>query len=285
MQSLPMNPQNRYDATPLGMLRMLCRHGHLIRQMLTRDIAQRYRGSVLGLLWSFVTPLLMLAVYTVVFTVVFEARWASRTGTNAPPATGDFALILFCGLILHAFLADCLSRSPSVILNNANFVKKVVFPLEILPVVVIGSAMFHFAMSLCVLLAAELLFTGSLPLTALYLPLVLAPFFMLTAGLSWGLASVGVYLRDIGQLIGLAVMILMFLSPIFYPPESLPEAWRPYLIFNPLTIIIENARAVLLWGHAPNWPQLGLYALVSLTVMLLGFAWFQKTRKGFADVL
>lgn len=281
-----MRHRNPYSATPAGLIAALRAHGHLIRRMLARDIAQRYRGSALGLLWSFVTPLLMLAVYTVVFSVVFEARWMTRGGADAaPPATGDFALILFCGLILHAFFADCLTRSPSIILNNANFVKKVVFPLEILPVIVLGAAAFHLAMSLCVLLAAKLALTGSLPLTALYLPLVLAPFFLLTAGISWGLASIGVYLRDIGQVIGLAVTVLMFLSPVFYPAEALPEAWRPYLVLNPLTVIIENTRAVLLWGEPPDWPRLGVYALVSLAVMFLGFAWFQKTRKGFADVI
>lgn len=281
-----MHHHERHDATPRGLFRMIVAHGHLLRQMLRRDVAQRYRGSALGLLWSFVTPLLMLAVYTVVFSVVFEARWASRVGAaDAPPATGEFALILFCGLILHAFFADCLSRSPQIILGNVNFVKKVVFPLEILPVVVVGSAGFHFLMSLLVLLVAALLQFGTLPLTALLLPVVMLPFVWLSLGISWGLASVGVYLRDVGQLIGLLVTMLMFLSPVFYPPEALPEAWRPYLILNPLTVVIQNARAVLLWGNMPDWPQLGVYSAVSLVVMLLGFAWFQKTRKGFADVL
>ncbi len=280
-----MQHVERHNASPLGIPRMCAQHGHLMRQMLRRDIAQRYRGSALGLLWSFVTPLLMLAVYTFVFSVVFEARWPSRTGAAIPPATGEFALILFCGLMLHAFFADCLSRSPAIILHNVNFVKKVVFPLEILPVMVLGSAGFHFCMSLCVLLGATLVLTGALPATAGLLPLVLAPFFLLTLGLCWGLAAIGVYLRDISQLIGLLVMMLMFLSPIFYPPEALPEAWRPWLVLNPLTLPIDQARSVLLWGKFPDLQALGIYAGIATATCLLGFAWFQKTRKGFADVL
>ncbi len=280
-----MHPYESHDATPGGLLRMAVRQRALLRQMLRRDIAQSYRGSALGMLWSFITPLLMLGVYTIVFSVVFEARWASRAGETTPPATGEFALILFCGLILHAFLADCLSRSPQIILGNVNFVKKVIFPLEILPVVVVGSAAFHFLMGLAVLLAAQLALTGTIPLTALLLPLVLAPFVIFCLGLAWILASIGVYLRDIGQIVGLATTVLLFLSPVFYPPEALPVAWRPLLILNPLTVIVENLRAVLLWGNLPNWPALGYYGAFSLAFMLLGFAWFQKTRKGFADVV
>lgn len=281
-----MQRYERHDASPLGVFRMCLRHGGLIRRFLARDVAQRYRGSALGLLWSFVTPLLMLAVYTAVFSVVFKARWASRgSEADAPADTGEFALILFCGLILHAFLADCLTRAPQIILGNVNFVKKVIFPLEILPVVVVGSACFHFIMSLTVLLAAAFWHYGSLPATALLAPFVLAPFVMLTLGMSWLLASIGVYLRDIGQITGLAVTVLLFLSPVFYPPEALPEDWRPFLAVNPLTVIVENLRAVLLWGQMPDWRMLGLYASVALPVMMLGFAWFQKTRKGFADVV
>jgi len=280
-----MHQYERHDASPTGMVRTMFRHRGLLRRMLVRDVAQRYRGSALGLLWSFVTPLLMLAVYTIVFSVVFKARWVSRTGEATLPETGEFALILFCGLILHAFFADCLSRAPHIILGNANFVKKVIFPLEILPVVAVGSAGFHFLMSLSVLLVAQWLQQGTVPLTALLLPVVLAPFGMLALGVTWILASIGVYLRDISQIIGLAVTVLLFLSPVFYPPESLPEMWRPYLILNPLTIIIENMRAVLLWGALPDWYALGCYTVAAVLVMLLGFAWFQKTRKGFADVV
>lgn len=280
-----MHPTESHDASPRGLLRMCVRQRGLLRHMMIREVAQRYRGSWLGLAWSFVTPLLMLGVYTVVFSVVFEARWAGKTGGEMPPQTGEFALILFCGLLLHAYFADCLTRSPHCILSNVNFVKKVIFPLEILPVVVVGSALFHLAMGLAVLLAGQAIVGGGLPATAPLALLVLAPFVMLSLGMAWMLASIGVYVRDIGQVLGLVVTVLLFLSPVFYPPEALPEAWRPYLALNPLTLIIENLRAVLLWGHMPDWAALGLYSAVSGLWMLLGFAWFQKTRKGFADVV
>ncbi len=280
-----MPPSERYAASPASMATLFRRHRRLLAQMLTRDVAQRYRGSALGMLWSFLTPLLMLAVYTVVFSVVFEARWASRGAENAQPQTGEFALILFCGLLLHTFLADCLTRSPQIVLGNANFVKKVIFPLEILPVTVVGSAGFHFLVGLVVLLAAQLIVLGTIPVTALLFPLAVAPLAMCALGAAWLLASAGVYLRDIGQLMGLCMTVLLFLSPVFYPPEALPEAWRPYLVLNPLTVPIESLRAVLLWGRMPQWDMLGAYTCVAAVMMWLGFAWFQKTRKGFADVV
>jgi lipopolysaccharide transport system permease protein len=262
----------------------LTRHRELLWQMTVRDVASRYRGSALGLLWSFVTPLLMLAVYTFVFGVVFQARFGTG-GAVENPSTLHFALTLFCGLIIHALVAECLGRAPSIILAHTSYVKKVVFPLEILPVMVLASSCFHFLMSAAVLLLGLLLAQGSLPLTALWFPLTILPLLPLLLGVNWVLAALGVYLRDIGQLCGLLAMLLMFLSPIFYPIEALPEAFRPFMYLNPLTPIIEAARGALMHGVAPDVTMLALYTLAGTAFACLGFAWFQKTRGGFADIL
>lgn len=258
----------------------LWRHRYLIWQMTKRDVIGRYRGSVMGLFWSFFNPLLLLAVYTFVFSVVFQARWGVDTGNKM-----NFAVVLFSGLIVHAFFADCINRAPGLILSNVNYVKKVVFPLEILPWIAMGSALFHAGMSLLVLLGFIAWTNGGFHWTVIFLPVVLSPLLLLTMGASWFLASFGVFVRDVGQAMGLVTMALMFLSPIFYPISSLPEAYRGYLYLNPLTFMIGQTRAVLLMGNLPNWAGLGLYLLISLLVAWLGLFWFQKTRKGFADVL
>ncbi len=252
----------------------------LIRQLVEREIVGRYRGSWLGMLWSLLNPLIMLAIYTFVFSVVFRAHWAHE-GTT----TGQFAILLFAGLITFSFFAEAVNRAPMLILGNATYVKKVVFPLEILPVVAVGAGLVHAAISVAVLLAFILGVTGSVPVTALWLPLVLLPLAILTLGLSWFLASLGVYLRDIPQILGPVVTALMFLSPIFYPISALPDWIRPYLFLNPLALPIEQVRDVLIWGEAPDFLALGLYSIPALAVAALGYVFFQRTRKGFADVL
>lgn len=258
----------------------------LVMQLVLREVVGRYRGSFLGLLWSFVTPVLMLAVYTFVFSLVFKARWT--TGSDAAPSEFDqyeFALVLFAGLIVFNLFSECILRAPLLILSNVNYVKKVIFPLEILPLVSMGSALFHAAISLLVLLIFLLLLGKSLPVTVLLLPLVILPLLLLILGLSWLLASVGVFIRDVGQFVGMLVTVLMFMSPIFYPVSALPESVREWLFLNPLTFVIEQTRAVLIWGRAPDWYNLALYYGVAVAMAWGGLWWFQKTRKGFADVL
>jgi lipopolysaccharide transport system permease protein len=254
-------------------------HSGLVKQLVRREILGRYRGSFLGLLWSFVTPVLMLTVYTFVFGMIFRSRWTADGESRF-----EFALVLFAGLIVFNLFSECVTRAPGLVLANVNYVKKVIFPLEILPWVVLGSALFHAAISLLVLAGALALTQGLHP-TILLLPLVLAPLLLLILGLSWLLAALGVFVRDIGQFINLAMTALLFLSPIFYPASALPESVRDWLFLNPLTFMIEQTRAVLIWGKWPDWGGLGLYALLMLPVAWLGFAWFQRTRKGFADVL
>lgn len=258
----------------------LWRNRSLALQMARREIVGRYRGSFLGLMWSFVNPVLMLAVYTFVFSIVFEARWGSRGGGDK----FEFALVLFVGLIVFNLFSECVTRAPSLILSNANYVKKVIFPLEILPWVSLGSSLFHAAISTLVLLIF-LAFVGSVSWTILLLPLVLLPLLVFVMGVSWLIASVGVFIRDIGQFIGMVTTVLMFMSPIFYPASALPESVRGYLFLNPLTFIIEQAREVVIWGNLPDWGGLALYLGLASLVAWAGLFWFQKTRKGFADVL
>ncbi|TDV88250.1 lipopolysaccharide transport system permease protein [Halomonas alkaliantarctica] len=276
-----MNPHALNTVAPRAMVVHLWRYRELIARLIKRDVLGRYKGSLLGLAWSFVTPIIMLVIYTFVFTVVFNARW----GVGGEESKGVFALQLFAGLIIHGILAEVLTRSPSLILTNTNYVKKVVFPLEILPLVPLGSALFHAAVSALVLILAQLVVLGSVPWTFWMLPLVLLPLMVLTMGISWLLASLGVFLRDIGQTMGLIATMLLFLSPIFYPISALPESFHGMINANPLTFIIEQARVVLLEGQLPDIKGLLKYLAVALVVAWLGFAWFQKTRKGFADVL
>ena len=257
------------------------RNRSLIGQLTQREVTGRYKGSWLGLAWSFVNPILMLAIYTFFFSVVFQARWHidgydSKTG---------FAVVLFVGLIIHGLLAECANRAPSLVTGNVNYVKRVIFPLEILPVVALGAALFHALISILVLLGAQLLLTGEVHWTTITLPLVLLPLVLGALGISWVLASMGVFVRDVSQVTGFAMTVLLFLSPVFYPVTAMPEKFRPWLMLNPLTNIIEEARAVVVAGVLPNFAALGGRVLIAVAIAWLGFWWFQKTRKGFADVL
>ena len=279
--STAINPHAAQPTSLVALATSLWRNRQLIVQMITREVAGRYKGSAMGLAWSFFNPVFMLAVYTFVFSVIFKSRW----GVGGEESKVQFAVVLFVGMIVHGLFAEVLNRAPSLILAHVNYVKKVIFPLEILPVIAMGAALFHSLISVGVLLAAFILFNGYLHWTVIFTPLVLLPLVILTTGLAWMLASLGVFLRDVGQTIGIITTVMLFLAPVFYPVTALPEGFRPWLMANPLTFIIEQAREVLIWGHLPNWIGLALYTLAATGTAWAGFAWFQKTRKGFADVL
>jgi lipopolysaccharide transport system permease protein len=262
------------------MLASLFAHRGLTATLTRREIASRYRGSTLGILWSVLTPLLLLAVYTFVFSVVFVQPTTAGTGSRA-----EFALMLYAGLIVFNLFAECLQRAPTLILTNANYVKKVVFPLDVLPVVTIGAAAFHLAINVAVWTVFHLAAIGLPPVTMTWLPFVLAPLLLMTLGCAWLLAALGVYVRDIGQLIGVAITVLMFLSPIFFRVEAMPAAYRWVLYASPVTVPVEQAREVMMWGRHPDGFSLPAYAGAALLMAWLGFYCFQKTRRGFADVL
>jgi lipopolysaccharide transport system permease protein len=271
---------NKFSISIKEMIFGLVRSRGLVYQLIKRNILGRYRGSMFGLVWSFFHPILMLAVYTIVFSTVFKARW--NTGDESKI---EFALALFIGMITHGIVAEILNKSPRLIITNVNYVKKVVFPLEILPWVVMGATLFHSFVSLFVWVLFYIAVNHSVNWTLIYLPIVFSPLVILSMGLSWFLASLGVYIRDIGQITGVLATVLLFMSPVFYPASMLPEPYQTLIYLNPLTFIIEQARDVLMWGRLPDWEGLGIYVAVSIIFAWAGYAWFQKTRRGFADVL
>ncbi len=277
-----MNPHAKQATSLVSLARSLIHNRELIYQMIRREVTGRYRGSIMGMVWSFFNPLFMLAVYTFVFSVVFKARWGE---SGAEASRSQFALLLFMGMIVHSILAEVLNQAPSIIRNNTNYVKKVVFPLEILPVVTMGSTLFHAFVSLLVLLATYMVVNGSLHWTVVCIPLVWLPLILTTLGLAWLLASLGVFLRDVSQVIGIVTTVLLFLAPVFYPLSAIPKAYQVWIMINPLTFIIQQSREVVIWGRLPDWKGLGLDLVFSSLVLWGGFWWFQKTRKGFADVI
>lgn len=254
---------------------------HIISQLTLRESTGKYKGSIIGLGWSLFHPILMLSVYTFVFSVIFKSRWAASASQNQ----FDYAIIMFVGIIIHGVLSDVLNKASTLITSNVNYVKKVVFPLEILPIISMGSALFHACVSLGVLLIACLLVNGKLYATILILPIIIIPFLLLVLGLAWIVASLGVFIRDTSQTISIITLVMLFLAPVFYSAEVVPEKYQFLLKFNPLTFIIEQARNVIIFGKLPNWNGLFIYSLISLVIFWIGYAWFQKTKKGFADVI
>ncbi len=268
-----------HSVNPIGAFSCVTRYRQLLVQLIRRDILGRYRGSFMGLLWSFVQPLLMLAIYTVVFGFFMKQTWR---GTTNPL---EFSLVLFSGLILFNFLTECLSRTPAIILSNPNYVRKIVFPLEILPWVTVSAALFHTALSLVAWMVMALLIDHNLHWTLIYLPLLLFPLMLMSVGLCWFLSATGVFIRDVGQTVPLVVLAMMFLSPLFYPVENVPLYAQKILMANPLTFVIEQARLIMWYGSSPDFRGLAIYWFASFAVAWLGYAWFQHARDGFADVL
>ncbi|MFZ3231121.1 MAG: ABC transporter permease [Pseudobdellovibrio sp.] len=277
-----INPHAEHQRSLVALVSNLWIRRSLINQMIKREVVGRYKGSVMGLAWSLLNPILMLFVYTIVFSEIFKSRW---NGSGQDTSKMQFALVLFVGLIILNLVSEVLNRAPNLIISNINYVKKVVFPIDILPVVSMGAALFHSIVSFLVLTISFVLFNGYLNWTIIFLPLVLLPLIVMITGFAWILTSLGVFLRDVGQTVGILTTIMMFLSPVFYPISAVPEKLRPIIMLNPPTFIIEQAREVLIWGHIPDFLGLGIFMIVAVLVAWIGYVWFQKTRKGFADVL
>lgn len=270
----------QYGVSPLMVFTSLSAHWDLIRQLTKREIVSRYRGSFLGVVWAFLHPVVMLAVYTVVFRGAFGMRWR-QNGESAL----DFGLLLFAGLIVHSLFAESMQRAPYLIVNHSNYVKKIVFPLEILAWSSLGAALFHATISALVLIVFYAFLHHALHWTMLLIPVLLLPLALVTIGISWFLASVGVFVRDIGQASGPVTAVMLFLSPVFYPVSAFPDSYRVLLYANPLTFLITQAQDLLIWGKSPFWIGIGLYCAGSYLIAWCGLLWFQKTRKAFADVL
>lgn len=270
---------------PFQVIASFFRERRLIGRLVRREIESRYKGSLLGVTWSFATPVMMVAVYTFVFSVVFQMRWSGTELGDRAAGHESFGIVLFAGLIVFQFFADCFGRAPGLVLENTSYIKKIVFPLDSLGWVVLGGALFNAVISTFVLLVAHAVLVGIPPWTAILFPVVMAPLLLMTVGVTWIIAAAGVYLRDLRQVVAVLTTMLMFLSPIFYPLSMVPESLRPYAYINPLTVIIQEGRAVLLFGEFPDWQALGLYALVAYGVAWLGLVWFRKVKKGFVDVV
>lgn len=269
-----------YRSSPIELIKTHWKNRSLINQMIKREINSRYKGSILGVLWTFIQPLIMLAVYTFVFSEVFKARW----GENVTNKT-EFALALFTGITIYNLFAEVITRAPNLIISHTNYVKKIIFPLETLPAISIGSASIQMLISILTIIGINYYLNGNISTSLATLPLILLPYILFIAGLSWILAALGVYIRDITQSVNLITSVSMFLSPIFYPLSALPEKYQLWLHMNPMTFIIEESRKVILWNTLPDWIGLIKYASASAILAAIGFFWFQKSRKGFADVL
>lgn len=259
----------------------LSRHRALFGALIRRELASRYRSSFLGNLWMLVTPLLMLAMYTFVFGVIFRSRWEG-VGSGG---VASYAIVLFVGLLLHSLMSETLGRAPGLMLEEPNYVTKVVFPLQLLGWVNMATALVHFLVGLALLLVVVAVVMPPLHWTALWLPVIVLPYAVCLMGLSWLFSAVGVYLRDLGQFIGTLVSLLLFLSPVFYTRDKAPGGLGELLVLNPLTVPVEQARRVLFGGLAPEaWPLVE-YAACALVVYALGLSVFQTLRRGFSDVM
>lgn len=256
------------------------RHRKLIERLVKREVMAKYRGSLLGPIWALLTPLMMLGVYTFLFSVVFQSRWA-----DSESGRGHFAILFFSGMIIFTILSEPVLRAPSLMMENISYIKKVVFPIEIMPWICLSVSLFNALLSFVVLFIFYFFLLGIPPLTVVLLPLVVLPLCLTSLGLTWFLASVGVFLRDIQQMIGALITALMFLSPVFYPVSAVPEHYRWLIYLNPLTITLESSKDVLFWGRLPD-PVLWTADLAfGWLVAWIGYVWFMRTRKAFADVV
>ncbi len=255
-------------------------HGYLLWQLTRRDVVSRYRGSMMGIFWSFIAPVVMLVVYTFVFSTVFNARWGGEDAGRSA-----FALNLFAGMLVHGFFAEGMARAPALIQQHSSYVKRMVFPLWILPLVVVGSALFHTLVGFSVLLGAQLVLGQPLHWEVALLPLLLLPLMLMAAGVGWLFAAIGVFVRDLAQVVPVLITVLMFMSPVFYPVTLLPEAYQRWMYLNPLTPAIEAARKLLFFGELPSLSGFALYALAAALFSFFCLVFFRRLSKGFADVL
>ncbi|ABM05144.1 ABC-2 type transporter permease protein [Psychromonas ingrahamii 37] len=269
----------KVDKNLISSISILYKNKRLIISLTRRDILQRYQGSLLGVFWSILTPIVMLAIYTFIFSVVFKAKWGIG---------GDkyqFSMLLFSGLILFNFFSDILSRSPELLVSHSNYVTKVIFPVEILPWVITLSALFNFILSFIIWFIFYTLLIGLPALSVIFTPAIVIPFCFLCCGLSYIISATGVYLKDTNQLVALLVTAMMFLTPIFYPISALPEKYQVYMYLNPITNVIEMFRDIAIYNNSITLNGYAIYFFSSAFIYLLGFLWFQKLRKGFSDVL
>ena len=272
---------NFQHASFKSMGKALWRHRQLLAQFTKRALLHRYKGSYLNLLWSFLNPLAMLLVYTFVFSVIFRPNWENTNGNSHI----HFALILFAGLIPYNLFSEAILAAPESIVSRPNFVKKVIFPLEILPLSRLGAAIVHSLLSVLILLFAVFVILGKLPWTLIFLPVIYLPLIFFCAGLSCILASLGVFIRDVGHLLEILVRLLFFMSPIVYPITAIPPDFRFIIYLNPLTFIINYFQQTLIFGEMIDFQEFALVFGGSFGLFVLGYVWFMKSKQTFADVM
>lgn len=262
------------------MIKVIKNNKFLLGQLVKKDIEQRYKGSVLGILWTIIVPILMLVIYTFVFSEIFQAKWSLDTSDKY-----EFALVLFCGLTSFNMVSEVMNRSTNLIASNTNYVKKVVFPLELLPLVITLSALFTCVISFIILIVAKLVLYHDISPTLYQSILVFLPLILICIGVAYILSAISVYLKDIGNVINVLVMVLMYMSPVFFPLTSVPEKYRGICMVNPMTYIIENFRNTMLYGVNLDWSFLLLSVIIAVVIYALGYFVFMRTKEGFADVL
>jgi len=269
------------DASVGAMLRSLYRNRILIMRMARRDLEARFRGSRLGVTWIVLQPVLMLVVYTFAFGVVLKAKW----GQDTSDSPWEYALFLFTGLLVFNVFSEVVTRAPTLMLENVSYIKNILFPTEIIVANSIVVALFNFFVGFAILMILYVSVRGVPPVTTLLILLPLAPLVLFTMGLAWFLAALGVYLRDLRQIVTILITAIMFLCPLFYPLSALPDGIRSVIALNPLASIIETMRDLVFFGRLPQWQSYTVGFIASAIVAWLGYAWFIKTRRGFSDVV
>ena len=270
-----------YKANLNTLLLSLMSHRELLRRLVGREFSMRFRGSALGFAWTIITPLILAVMYTFVFDSIFKMRW----GGAGDIGTSNFAVYLLVGLAVHGVFVECLSRAPGLIISNPSYVTKVVFPLEVLPFVVLITALTNAMISLTIAALVNLALTGQLHPTALFIPILVLPYALFVVAATMIFAAIGVYLRDLSQVVSLVIPMSLFLSPVFYPIEAVPRAMQPLISMNPLTFVIEQARLALITGNAPNLMGIAIYTTASMCALTVAYWSFQRLRTGFADVV
>ena len=251
----------------------------LVLSLARRDLISRYKGSALGVVWAVVTPMVMIAIFTFIFANIFGARFGPSS------SAWDYALYLFCGLLPWTMFQETLQRATTTIVSHANLVKRVLFPLEALPVALTLSSLANQMLGTIALIVATLILRKTLPITIFWLPLLLIPQTLLTVGAAWLIASLGVFLRDLAQGIGLVLLAWMYLTPIIYPESVVPDRYRGLLNLNPFTPLVRSYRQIMLEGYGPDWMGLAYFSIFSFVMFCVGYWWFARTRKNFADVI
>lgn len=267
--------------SPAGLAGTLWRARELVKQFAWREVVGRNKGTQLGIVWTFLNPLLILVVNTFVFAVILRQSWNVLGGGPA-----EFPLTMLCGMTVFGVFGETVCAAPTMIVSRPNFVTKVVFPIEIFPAAALGCALFYAAINLVLIVAGTGLLLRTISTTIWMFPAVLVPLVALTLGVSWFLAALGVFLRDINAIVGLVVYrVLVFMTPLLFPATAVPREYRGILDYNPLTVLVESSRRTLMWSQQPDWVSLGWVTGLSLVLMQLGYAFFERSKRGFADVI